>query len=72
MPGGMAIIPADIPQFEQLRDAAKARGVKIVSFGKSDHADVRLLDAIPVANGGSLVTADMGEERVCFSVAEPG
>ncbi|WP_209347039.1 UDP-N-acetylmuramoyl-tripeptide--D-alanyl-D-alanine ligase [Pontixanthobacter sp. CEM42] len=72
LPGGTAIIPADSPQFELLHDAAKAQGVNIVSFGKSDHADVRLLDAIPVANGGSLITADMGNERVCFSVAEPG
>jgi UDP-N-acetylmuramoyl-tripeptide--D-alanyl-D-alanine ligase len=72
MSGGTAIIPADIPQFEQLRDAATAKGVKIVSFGKSEHADVRLLDAIPLARGGSLVTADLGDTRLCFSVAEPG
>lgn len=72
MPGGTAIIPADIPQFEQLCNAAKKQGVAIVSFGKSEHADVRLLDAIPLASGGSLVTADMGDMRMCFSVAEPG
>jgi len=70
--GGTAVIPADIPQFEQLAAAAKANDVKIVSFGKSEHADVRLLDAIPSANGGSLVTADLGSTRLCFSVAEPG
>lgn len=70
--GGTAVIPADVPQYEQLRAAAKARGVKIVSFGTSAHADVRLLDAIPSANGGSLVTADLGDTRLCFSVAEPG
>jgi len=70
--GGTAVIPADIPQFEQLATAAKANGIKIVSFGKSEHADVRLLDAIPSANGGSLVTADLGSTRLCFSVAEPG
>ena len=72
MPGGTAIIPADSPQFQQLRDAATTQGVEIVSFGSSEHADVRLLDAIPVANGGSLITADMGDQRMCFSVAEPG
>ena len=33
---------------------------------------VPLLDAIPSANGGSLVTADLGDTRLCFSVAEPG
>ena len=72
MPGGTAVIPADIPQFEQLRDAAQAQGVKVVSFGTSEHADVRLLDSILSANGGSLVTVDMGDARLCFSVAEPG
>ena len=70
--GGTAVIPADVPQYAQLRAAAEARGVTIVSFGTSAHADVRLLDAIPSANGGSLVTADLGDTRLCFSVAEPG
>ncbi|MGB7373696.1 UDP-N-acetylmuramoyl-tripeptide--D-alanyl-D-alanine ligase [Pontixanthobacter sp.] len=70
--GGIAVIPADIPQYTQLRAAALACGVTIRSFGKSAHADVRLLDAIPSANGGSLVTADLGDQRVCFTVAEPG
>ena len=70
--GGTAVIPADSEHFEQLRDAAKAQGARILSFGRAGHADIRLLDAIPSANGGSLVTADMGDTRVCFSVAEPG
>lgn len=47
-------------------------GVKIVSFGRSDFADVRLLDAVPAPDGGSLVTADMGDRRLCFTVATPG
>ena len=70
--GGTAIIPADSEHYEQLRAAAEKRGVRIVSFGRAEHADVRLLDAIPSANGGSMVTADMGDRRLCFSVAEPG
>ena len=71
-PGGTAIIPADSPHFERLRDAARAVNAKIVSFGRADHADIRLLDAIPQAHGGSLVTADLGDRRLCFTVAEPG
>ena len=70
--GGTAIVPADSPHFARLADHAAKAGVKLVSFGRAAHADVRLLDAIPSANGGSLVTADMGDTRVCFSVAEPG
>lgn len=70
--GGTAIVPADSPHFDRLANHAAKAGIKLVSFGRSAHADVRLLDAIPSANGGSLVTADMGDTRVCFSVAEPG
>ncbi|NQX94040.1 MAG: UDP-N-acetylmuramoyl-tripeptide--D-alanyl-D-alanine ligase [Erythrobacter sp.] len=70
--GGTAIIPADLPETPRLIDHATKLGVNIVTFGRSAAADVRLLDAIPNQNGGSLVTADMGDQRVCFTIAEPG
>ena len=45
----------------------------MVSFGRArEDADVRLLDAIPSANGGSLVTCEFPEGRLCYTVAEPG
>ncbi len=71
-PGGTAIIPADVAQYGQLRRAAEGLGAKIVSFGRSDFADVRLLDTVAAPGGGSLVTADMGDRRVCYTVATPG
>ncbi len=71
-PGGTAIVPADVAQYGQLRRTAERLGVKIVSFGRSDFADVRLLDAVPAPGGGSLVTADMGDRRLCYTVATPG
>jgi UDP-N-acetylmuramoyl-tripeptide--D-alanyl-D-alanine ligase len=70
--GGTAVIPADTPHFERLKDAALAVGARVISFGRAEHADIRLLDAIPDANGGSLVTAAMGGHRLCYNVAEPG
>ncbi|WP_260924235.1 UDP-N-acetylmuramoyl-tripeptide--D-alanyl-D-alanine ligase [Novosphingobium sp. 9] len=70
--GGVAVIPADSPWFERLRDAATKLGVTAVSFGKAVGADVRLLDAVPAIGGGSLVTVDMGDRRVCYTVAAPG
>ncbi|MEM1197168.1 MAG: UDP-N-acetylmuramoyl-tripeptide--D-alanyl-D-alanine ligase [Pseudomonadota bacterium] len=70
--GGSAVIPADLPESQRLIDHAKAMGVNIVTFGRDPSADVRLLDAIPNAQGGSLVTADLGEARLCYTVAEPG
>lgn len=71
-PGGVAIIPADSPHFEQLKTAAEARQASVVSFGRAAHANVRLLDAVPAPGGGSLVTADLGARRICYTVAEPG
>ena len=69
---GIAIIPADSPHYPRLRAAAEALGAKVVSFGRADHADVRLLDAVSAPGGGSLVTADMGDRRLCYTVAAAG
>ena len=71
-PGGVAVIPADSEHFERLRLAALRMGAKVVSFGRSNKADMRLLDAIPSANGGSLVTCEFDTGRLCYTVAEPG
>ncbi|MES2493939.1 MAG: UDP-N-acetylmuramoyl-tripeptide--D-alanyl-D-alanine ligase [Pseudomonadota bacterium] len=71
-PGGTAIIPADSVYYARLRAAARAAGAEVISFGRSAAAHVRLLDAVPAAGGGSLVTADLGDRRVCYTVAEPG
>jgi len=70
--GGTAIIPADTDYTARMVDAARALGAKVVTFGRHKDADVRLLDAIPDAKGGSVVTADLGETRLCYTVAEPG
>ena len=71
-PGGTAIIPADSPHFARLRAAALLVRANVVSFGLSPQADVRLLDAVPAPGGGSLVTADMGDRRLCYTIATPG
>ncbi len=71
-PDGVAIIPADSPHYARLRRNAARYAGKVVSFGKSDFADVRLLDAVAGMGGGSLVTADMGDRRICYTVAAPG
>ncbi len=70
--GGTAVIPADSEHFAQLRDAARTKDAKIIAFGRSASADLRLLDAVPDGSGGSLVTAAFGDMRLCFTVAEPG
>lgn len=70
--GGIAVIPADSPHWERMRDEALAHNAKVVSFGIAAHADVRLLEALPTGNGGSIVTAAIGDKRICYTVAEPG
>ena len=71
-PGGTAVIPADSEHSAALERAARDVGARMVSFGRARSADVRLLDAIPSANGGSLVTCEFPEGRLCYTVAEPG
>jgi UDP-N-acetylmuramoyl-tripeptide--D-alanyl-D-alanine ligase len=71
-PAGTAVLPIDSRHFPRLRDAAIHCGAQVLSFGKAAGADIRLLDAVPSANGGSLVTAALGERRLCYTVAEPG
>ena len=71
-PGGIAVIPADSPHFMRVRGHAMLTKAKVVSFGTASHADVRLLDAVAAPGGGSLVTADLGDSRLCYSVATPG
>ncbi|WP_120716206.1 UDP-N-acetylmuramoyl-tripeptide--D-alanyl-D-alanine ligase [Tsuneonella amylolytica] len=70
--GGTAVIPADSVHYDRLLVHARDAGAKVVAFGRAAHAQARLLDAIPSANGGSLVTADIGGTRLVYSVAEPG
>jgi UDP-N-acetylmuramoyl-tripeptide--D-alanyl-D-alanine ligase len=70
--GGTAVIPSDSLYADRLRAHAEAAGARVVSFGRAAGSDAKLLDAIPSANGGSLVTADIDGTRLCFSVAEPG
>jgi UDP-N-acetylmuramoyl-tripeptide--D-alanyl-D-alanine ligase len=71
-PGGIAVIPADSVHYDRLLVHAREAGAKVVAFGRAAHAQARLLDSIPSANGGSLVTADIAGTRLCYSVAEPG
>lgn len=70
--GGTAVIPIDSPHYGALREAALACGAQVVAFGKAADADVRLLDTVAAIGGGSLVTVDMGDRRVCYTVAAPG
>jgi UDP-N-acetylmuramoyl-tripeptide--D-alanyl-D-alanine ligase len=46
-PGGTAIIPADSPHYARLRAKAERHAARVLGFGVSREAQVRLIDAVP-------------------------
>lgn len=71
-PGGIALIPAESPFAGQLSAAALACQAEVRLFGRSDDAYVRALDTVPAEGGGTLVTAQIGARRLCYTVSAPG
>jgi UDP-N-acetylmuramoyl-tripeptide--D-alanyl-D-alanine ligase len=70
--GGAAIINADTAQFERLKRAAQAAGVKrIVSFGERDDTDARLIKFSLQAET-STVQADILGHDVTYKLGAPG
>jgi UDP-N-acetylmuramoyl-tripeptide--D-alanyl-D-alanine ligase len=72
MPGGTAIIPHDSPHCARLRKKAERHAEHVISFGFDAGADVRAIDVVAAPRGGSLVTAKLGEQSLCFTIAEAG
>lgn len=69
---GVAIIPADNRHYARLQAKAERHATRIVAFGSAAHADARLLDAVAAPGGGTLVTADLGGRKLCYTIAQPG
>ncbi|MSP95206.1 MAG: UDP-N-acetylmuramoylalanyl-D-glutamyl-2,6-diaminopimelate--D-alanyl-D-alanine ligase [Alphaproteobacteria bacterium] len=71
-PGGVAILPADNPQFPRLEARARALGVStILTFGTRDGADARLVFARSTANGQDVI-AGIGGEKIAFAIGAAG
>lgn len=70
-PGGAAILNRDIPHFARLRDVARTRGQKIISFGASDDADVRLTN-VRVVDRSTVVKASLHGRELMFKIGAPG
>lgn len=70
--GGVAVIPADNPHYALLRASAEKHASQVIGFGLSAHADARLIDAVAAPGGGTLVTAQLGDRRLCYTVSQPG
>jgi UDP-N-acetylmuramoyl-tripeptide--D-alanyl-D-alanine ligase len=71
-PGGTAIVPADSPHAARLYTKAQRHAGKVITFGFNRDADVHVLDQVPAASGGTMVTARLPGGTVSFTVAAPG
>ncbi|WEK01936.1 MAG: UDP-N-acetylmuramoyl-tripeptide--D-alanyl-D-alanine ligase [Candidatus Sphingomonas phytovorans] len=71
-PGGVAIIPYDSPHRDRLIGHARPHAAKIVTFGIDPGADVRAIETMRTATGGTFVTASLGEKELSFTVGQPG
>jgi UDP-N-acetylmuramoyl-tripeptide--D-alanyl-D-alanine ligase len=69
---GVAIIPYDSPHAALLYSAAIRYARQVVTFGMGEGADVRVIEEAPAAHGGTLVTAQLLNARLSFTVAMPG
>lgn len=71
-PDGVAIIPYDSPHRDRLAAAAAPHAARTITFGIDEGADVRAIEAVKAANGGTFVTARVGERELSYTVAQPG
>lgn len=72
-PGGTAVVPFDSAHRDRLLAKARRHADRVVTFGLGAGADVRAVESIRTASGGSFVTARLdGGREVSFTVAHPG
>jgi UDP-N-acetylmuramoyl-tripeptide--D-alanyl-D-alanine ligase len=70
-PNGVAVVNRDAPQYARLAAAARARGLRLLSFGSSAGGEARLIASEPNRDG-SRISADIAGERVIFNLGAPG
>ncbi|MEL6111914.1 MAG: UDP-N-acetylmuramoyl-tripeptide--D-alanyl-D-alanine ligase [Pseudomonadota bacterium] len=73
-PGGTAILPRDNAHYDLLRHRAKASPAStILTFGRSDDADARLVGTDPFEDGaGQWVDAELMGSPLRFALGAPG
>jgi UDP-N-acetylmuramoyl-tripeptide--D-alanyl-D-alanine ligase len=71
-PGGTAIVPFDSPQRDILVEAAHRHAGRVLTFGLGQGADVRALESIGTKAGGTLMTVQLPEASLTFTIAQPG
>lgn len=69
--GGTVILNRDNAYFDMLSMRAEERSIRVISFGRSPHADIHLISA-DAAHDGSAVTASVRGRAVSFHLGAPG
>jgi UDP-N-acetylmuramoyl-tripeptide--D-alanyl-D-alanine ligase len=70
-PDGVAIIPNDTPHRDRLVKAARRHADRIITFGSGD-ADVHAIHAVAAESGGSLISAELLECELTFTISQRG
>ncbi len=70
-PGGTAIIPHDSDHASRLIAHAKNHTENVLTFGRSEGADIRILHEIPSASG-TIVALALPDHELSFTLAQPG
>jgi UDP-N-acetylmuramoyl-tripeptide--D-alanyl-D-alanine ligase len=71
-PEGTAIIPWDSPHRDRLIAAARPCAARIMTFGRGEGADVRATYVVRGPKGGSLITAQLPNASLSFTLGQPG
>lgn len=69
---GTAIIPYDSPHRDRLIAAARPHAARILTFGLGEGADARATYVVRGPRGGSLVTAQLPQAHLSFTISQPG
>ena len=69
---GTAVICADDPGARRVAERARAEGVRVVTYGQSADADVRITDPVARERGWSFGIVDHGVRRGAVTLQVPG
>lgn len=71
-PGGVAIVPHDSPHRERLLAAARPHAGRILTFGRDSAADIRVREAVPLDEGGTLMSVELPGAELTFTLGQAG
>jgi UDP-N-acetylmuramoyl-tripeptide--D-alanyl-D-alanine ligase len=70
-PGGVAVIPFDSPYRDRLIGHAQPYAATIMTFGRGEGADVRVVDEV-VTGDGTMLNVILPDRELAFTLSQPG